>query len=196
MRKLGLSIMAAGLLLDLSCNVANAGFFESLFGGAEPAPAQAPAPSYEEPAQNTQMTRRQPRHVQLLKAHPARASIVGSPKEDHDAIKEASKNTNIMQDRTLRPGDAVMTASGLRIFEGSKAANHNVAEFVKVSEAQNVSRDLRPTLVAIDAPRSPISWQASDVDASLVTGRSSSAGAAVKYTALDRDGRSIRVVGQ
>ena len=181
--------LLACLAMSAQTGVAHAGFFDMLFGqqAAPPPPTYVQPPladTYLETRPFERMRRRQTRRVET------------APKEDHAAIKEAAKSTDIMHDRTLRPGDAVMTSNGVRVFDGGKSSHHDSDDFVKLSDTSGMSRQLLSTLDAINAHRSQPSWQMGEAELPLQTGRSSAGSAApAPRTSVDRDGHTIRVVG-
>lgn len=57
---------------------------------------------------------------------------------------------SIYEDATLRPGDAVMTAKGMRIFQGSRSLPYSDADFVAIAASSSVSRDVAKALTAVD----------------------------------------------
>ena len=76
----------------------------------------------------------------------------------------AGRAVDLMDDDSLRDGDAVMTADGLRVFIGEKGPHHEQDDFVKVSETDGLTRRKRAALLAVDKgyPGAP----------AVVTGRS------------------------
>lgn len=98
---------------------------------------------------------------------------------------------DIMDDDSLRPGDAVMTASGLRIFIGSSGTPHAPQDFRKLSDINGFSKRERKALAALDAQGS-----SPDGNLGMATGRSASERKLVfGETIIDPQGRSIRYVG-
>ena len=186
MHTLPRTALLACLAISAQTGVAHAGLFDLLFGSQQPAPTYAQPPladTYLETRPFEKM-RRQTRRVET------------APKEDHAAIKEAAKSTDIMHDRTLKPGDAVMTDNGVRVFDGGKSSHHDSDDFVKLSDTSGMSRQLRSTLDAINAHRSQPSWQMGEAELPLQTGRSSTGSATpAPRTSVDKDGHTIRVVG-
>jgi hypothetical protein len=187
MRNVCRSALLACAAFSLQTGVAHAGLFDMLFGSQ----GQSTAPSYDAPLDDPSVLpqafgriRRPHRHVAV------------ELKEDHAAIKEAAKSTDIMHDKTLRPGDAIVTEKGVRIFEGEKSADHDIDDFVRVAEAPKMSQELRGTLGEIDAHRSQPSWQIGEAELPVQTGRSSASDApqSVKV-AVDANGHTIRNVG-
>ena len=96
-----------------------------------------------------------------------------------------------MDDDSLRPGDAVMTASGIRIFIGSSGTPHVPQDFRKLSEITGFSKRERKALAALDAQGSGL-----DGNPGMATGRSASElNLVFGETIIDPQGRSIRYVG-
>jgi len=99
--------------------------------------------------------------------------------------------TDLMDDDSLRPGDAVMTASGIRIFIGPSGDHHAPEDFRKPSEIKGLSKVERKALAALDTRGSGTSAKPG-----MVTGRSASEPKLVfGETIIDPQGRSIRYVG-
>ena len=57
----------------------------------------------------------------------------------------------IYTDSTLQPGDAVMTANGIRVFRGSDTLPHRDSDFVGLTHARGLSRSVSRTLAFLDA---------------------------------------------
>jgi Protein of unknown function (DUF2865) len=53
---------------------------------------------------------------------------------------------DVMTDPTLRPGDIVATADGLKAFQGAPGETHRTADFTPPEKSSRVSRDLRDRL--------------------------------------------------
>ena len=53
------------------------------------------------------------------------------------------QTTRLMDDRTLRAGDAVMTKDGLRIFTGEEADHRKASDFIPLRAAKHDKRRLR-----------------------------------------------------
>jgi hypothetical protein len=99
--------------------------------------------------------------------------------------------TDLMDDDSLRRGDAVMTPTGIRIFIGSSGDHHEPEDFIKLSEIKGLPKRERKALAALDA-------QGSDTDgkSGMATGRSASERKLVfGETIIDPQGRSFRYVG-
>ena len=169
--------IALGMMGGLvSPGVAQAGFFEQLFG-IQPVPQ--PAPDY---GNGYQQAPRAPR-IQRRK---------------HVAMAETGKQkpTDIMHDTTLRQGDAVMMKSGMHIYEGDRASVHQNDEFVALDDAEDISRKQRDALIALDTTRNdPL--RGNVAPDTLASGRSASVSAPVNtgYRITDMRGHSIRYVG-
>ena len=79
-----------------------------------------------------------------MRLHPAEASptvaqVPGKPEV-----------VSILRDRTLRKGDAVMMADGVRIFAGSTSWPYVSADFIALASARHISRSTTKVLAAID----------------------------------------------
>jgi hypothetical protein len=99
--------------------------------------------------------------------------------------------TDLMDDDSLRRGDAVMTPSGIRIFIGSSGDHHEPEDFRKPSEIKGLPKVERKALAALDAQGS-----GTDGKPGMATGRSASELKLVfGKTIVDPQGRSIRYVG-
>jgi hypothetical protein len=196
MRAYARSAFLACTLIGAQPGLAHAGLFDMLFGGQQEAPSYA-APSYNEPPSYGGPTAGQrylqSRPFERMRRKPAVAAV--TIKEDHAAMKQAAQTTDLMHDKTLRPGDVVMTDKGVRVFDGEKGSRHDGDDFVKISDAQGMSKEVRSTLDAINAHRSQPTWQVGEAELPLQTGRSAAGGNAPARTSTDRDGHTIRVVG-
>ncbi|WP_129217147.1 hypothetical protein [Lichenibacterium ramalinae] len=117
-------------------------FFSAIFGGGQTqaAPASesaAPAPGYDAPMRRAS----RPLTVRLHRPKP-RIVYVDAP------TKPAP--VSIFEDRTLRRGDAVMTAKGVRIFAGSSSWPYSERDFVGLTDASQVSKDTSKVLAQLD----------------------------------------------
>ena len=63
--------------------------------------------------------------------------------------------TDLMDDDSLRRGDAVVTPSGIRIFIGSSGSHHAPEDFRKLSEIKGLSKVERKAL-ALWTPKVPV----------------------------------------
>ena len=57
---------------------------------------------------------------------------------------------SMLNDPTLRKGDVVMTPNGFVVFRGAKARSITSSDFVALSEARSLPKDLRATLVDME----------------------------------------------
>ncbi len=173
--------LAAGLALLPSS--ANAGFLDQLFGGA-PQPSQ---PSYTpEPAQPP-----------LMSPDQVGPSVPRARKKI--AIRQTApvrqKTTDLMHDKTLRVGDAIMMKDGVHVYNGPDAARHSAKEFVPIDDARHVSSTQRAALVAMDITHTdPLAGVRST---ELASGRSVSVDTPIAkgFKITDARGASIRYVG-
>jgi hypothetical protein len=182
--------VVVGLVQSIALpSVAHAGFFDFLFGqlfqsrpvrpfegmpgqwGADPGFRRRADPSFH-------------RHGHKFSAR--RKMVVA----DHPPIGPLAP-TDLMDDESLRPGDAVMTPSGIRIFVGSSGSHHEPDDFRKLSEIKGLPKRERKALAALDAQGS-----GTDGKPAMATGRSASERKLVfGETIIDPQGRSIRYVG-
>jgi hypothetical protein len=58
----------------------------------------------------------------------------------------------LMQDKTLVPGDIVVTAAGIRVFAGGKDIPYRQSDFVPYREARDLPRRVKSYLASIDHP--------------------------------------------
>jgi hypothetical protein len=57
---------------------------------------------------------------------------------------------SLLNDRTLQKGDVVMTPRGFVVFQGGKTGSITSSDFVALSEARSLSKNLRATLVEME----------------------------------------------
>ena len=133
--------VVAGIMVMGVVQVAHAGdgdFFSSIFGGG---PAQS-TPQVAEP-QGQLDDRPIPRRPLTVKLH--RPKIVHVTKTEGKPVK-----VSIFEDKTLRRGDAVMTAKGIRIFEGSSSWPYREDDFVAISAAGRMDKTYAKVLLDLD----------------------------------------------
>jgi hypothetical protein len=111
----------------------------------------------------------------------------------HADIPHTKGPVSIYTDRTLRRGDSVMTAQGLRVFKGASHFPYRAADFAPLAEASRFVmgdkkqlRDIQLAFERIDVPATQF--------AALVTGRSASVASAA-MPATEPAGKTIRYVG-
>ncbi len=159
---------------------AHAGFFEQLFG-LQPGPvAQQPAavpPGYDD------TVRRAPRPV---RRHVA-AQTIGSGKQTP---------TDLMHDKTLHQGDAVMMKGGLHIYEGSQRGVHEADDFVPLDQS-GLPRKERVALAAVDATHASVVDKDAGAAGTLVSGRSAAVSAPIVEGRMisDARGNKVRYIG-
>lgn len=148
---------------------AQAGFFDFLFPPPPPA-----APAYSPPSSFVphKKVARKPKPVVAVRPHvPAR--VVAS----------------VMDDDSLRVGDAVMTDAGVRIYVGARdaALPHSPGDFAPLAAVRKLPARSREALLAMDERR---------VSGALVTGRSAAdPDLAYGHMIVDPRGVKIRYVG-
>ena len=128
------------------------GFLSSIFGGGNSgqqaaAPAAAPASYEPSPVYGRPYTRfshsfrGEPLTIRLHKA---------VPKVGVAQVPTKPEKVSIFEDRTLKRGDAVMTADGIRVFAGSATWPYTKADFVDLAMAKNLSKDTAKVLAEVD----------------------------------------------
>jgi hypothetical protein len=196
------AVAAAGCIaLAMPLSPASAGFFDFLF--PQPQLAAPAAPSYRRPLHFSHRQRPQFDHRRVAHfAHPSKKILAT---KHHKTIEAKGllprRVVDLMDDESLRNGDAVMTQDGLRIFVGDEGPHHSADDFAKITETEGLSRRELSAFLAVD----PSSGGAATGDqgtptevaqAPLVTGRSVvdveiSAGVPI----VDPRGNKIRYVG-
>ena len=84
-------------------------------------------------------------------AHAAPPRLLSLPVPTKPAI------VSLLEDRTLRNGDAVMLADGIHVFRGDAAAQHRPRDFVRLQLAESLGWKLRQTLNDLDR-NPPTRW--------------------------------------
>jgi len=161
-------------------NAASAGFFDQLFGGGTRSGTFFGFPTYGGEDQ------------------PIRRNI--KPRKIVEEKPILQKPTDLMHDTTLRPGDAVMTRSGIVIFTGGREHTHDLADFTPLRRAHYLKPNEKLALSELDTLHTGRTIE--KPSSNLVTGRSAalanpiSNGPLVKGVVIkDRDGKEIRFVG-
>jgi hypothetical protein len=188
----GVAIAAVTVALDIAFpSISHAGFFDFLFGQPE-RPAARPYEPYPNGlpywGADQDFRRRADRglHRHGHKLMGRRKMVVA---DNHPVGPLAP--TDLMDDDSLRPGDAVVTPSGIRIFIGLHGSHHASEDFRKPSDIKGLPKRERKALAALDAQDS-----GTDVKPGMATGRSASELKLVfGETIIDPQGRSIRYVG-
>lgn len=147
----GVAVLAAvvGSLAATSSSANAQDFFEFMsraFGGGGPAPAQQALPQPDEGYQSERplTVRKRPRQRHVAKSG-------GSIRYGNGGRYNVAdlRGITIYTDKTLSRGDAVMTADGMRVFNGSASWPHTDADFVALS-AGRLSPGVRKELAAMD----------------------------------------------
>ena len=158
---------------------AQAGFFEQLFG-LQPAPV-APQPTYAQPDAG---------YVQQRAPRPARRRFVetiGSGKQTP---------TDLMHDKTLRQGDAVMMKDGLHVYAGGSRGSHEADDFLPLDQSGLPRKD-RLMLAAVDTTRASVAERDAGAAGTLASGRSAAVSAPIVAGTMVTDARGgkVRYVG-
>jgi hypothetical protein len=156
---------AALCALALSGNGARAGFLEDLFGvfSGEQRPAASAAN-----AGRAQAGRRHASSLSYMPRRKARLASDGPATKGPDAksglcyaarpqAPDLTQPDAILHDATLREGDSVMTAQGVRVFQGGSACPHKESDFLALADARDIPKAKRGALVAIEkAVKTPV----------------------------------------
>lgn len=144
----------AGTLLVVGATGASAddgigGFLSSIFG-EQPQQSAPAAPAAPEAAPQAMPVFNRVRHLRprplTVRLHPTKPKIVVAQTPTKPG------KVSIYEDRTLRRGDAVMTADGVRIFAGSNSWPYKANDFVVLKDAKNLDRDTSKLLAELDRP--------------------------------------------
>jgi hypothetical protein len=187
-RGLAVAVVTVGLVQSIAFpSIAHAGFFDFLFGQLFQSRAVRPYEGYFGGMPGHFRRRADSgfhRHGHNLSAH--RKMVVA---DNHPVGPLAP--TDLMDDESLRRGDAVMTPNGIRVFIGSPGSHHDPEDFRKPSEIKGLSKVERKALAALDAQGSGTGGKPG-----MASGRSASELKLVfGETIIDPQGRSIRYVG-
>ena len=169
-RGVAVAVLTVGLVQSIAFpSIAHAGFFDFLFGQPFQTPAANPYEGYfggmpghwgADPGFRRRADRGFHRHGHKLSAR--RKMVVA----DNHPVGPVPP-TDLMDDESLRRGDAVMTPTGIRIFIGSSGDHHEPEDFRKPSEIKGLSKTERKALAALDAQGSGM-----DGKPAMATGRS------------------------
>ena len=124
---------------------ASAGFLDFLF--KPPSPSVPLVQPYD-----TQTPVIEPLTVHPLVLHRTPAAQVDSGRTKGDVCCKSGEDpvAFLMHDPTLRPGDAVMTRDGIRIFEGPVSSRHVRDDFTPLAKAKNIEPGTRAELAQVD----------------------------------------------
>lgn len=209
-RRLRIALWAVGAVPGIAFpSIAQADFFDFLF----PPPAvQATHPSIAGPGHrfphggNGPGFRRRVGHAihgreqvgHVFHGHEhkfaVRRKLLHADKTDHEVVGPQAP-VDLMDDDSLRHGDAVMTQTGIEIFVGHSSDHHRPEDFRKISEIKKLSKRERSAFAALDASNLNNGGQTSS-NPGAVTGRSASENQLTAgETITDPNGRTIRYVG-
>lgn len=157
MRRSACVVVAGGMLLAAvhGASADDSGlhaFFSSLLpGGAGHAAAPAPV----ETSRPVRMSRPYggdwpiESRLRMARARP----LTVHPHEPRIVVAQGPTKpvkVSILEDRTLRAGDAVMTAKGIRIFAGSTSWPYTPGDFVRLDAAGHLGKDTSKVLAQLD----------------------------------------------
>ena len=196
-RRWAIALWTAGIVPVIAFpNVAHAGFFDFLFG-PPPAARSYAYPGGEPFRGGGPVFRRRAehpthRHAHVLATH---RKVILAAKTDHPEAVGPQAPVDLMDDDSLRHGDAVMTQTGIKIFVGYSSDHHRPEDFRKISEIKKLSKRERSAFAALDASSLNQGAQ-SGSNSGMATGRSASENKLTAgETITDPNGRTIRYVG-
>ena len=158
---------AALCAVGLSGGGARAGFLEDIFGAFSGEQRAAPSRDY---GYSERRARRQASSLSYIQrqrrkaAHSPSDGMATAGPEASGLCYPARERTPdltwpdvILHDATLREGDSVMTAKGVRVFQGGSACPHKESDFLALADARDIPKSKRRALVAIEkAEKAPI----------------------------------------
>lgn len=184
---------AAVVSLISFSGTAQAGFFDFLFG---PPPQAAPPYMAYPPQSRRREARPFHKHSHKIAVHTAAKHQRLAAAEIEGPKVGPQKPVDLMDDKSLQRGDAVVTQAGIRIFDGSYGDHHRPEDFRKISEIKKLSKRERSALAALDGPVVTTPSGKSVPGGGLVTGRSASAhNITAGEIMIDPNGRTVRFVG-
>jgi hypothetical protein len=91
----------------------------------------------------------------IRKRHVVKPATMAPEKSAEPQVALCCKNGEdpqqaLLRDPTLRPGDAVMMASGIRIFRGGRPDRHRVSDFSTIAATKDLPPAQKSQLKAID----------------------------------------------
>ena len=194
-RGVAVAVVTVGLLQSIALpSIAHAGFFDFLFGQTFPAVAAARPyggdlggmPGYWGADSGFRRHADRGFHRHGHKSMARRTLLIAG-----NHTEGPVPPTGLMDDESLRHGDAVMTPAGIRIFIGGSGDHHAPADFKKLSEIKGLPKRERKALAALDAQGS-----GPDGEPGMTTGRSANElKLVIGETIIDPQGRPIRYVG-
>ena len=148
MRSTLFSVLAGVSALTLMPLSADAGFFENLFGASD-SQSQAPAADSQGPMTGGKRRADVTGRAHTRRIHQAKATSDKNSGATSDKPVLQS-TTGLLEDPSLRDGDAVMTKKGIRIFNGKAGLHHQVEQFLPLQRANHLKKGARVVLAAID----------------------------------------------
>jgi hypothetical protein len=160
---------AALCALGLPGGGARAGFLEDLFGAFTGEQKPSSSRYYANPERRVVR-----RHVSSLSYMPRQHRKAARPATDGPATAgpdakgglcyaarlrepDLTQPDAILHDATLREGDSVMTAQGVRVFQGGSACPHKESDFLALADARDIPKSKRGALAAIEkAVKTPV----------------------------------------
>lgn len=129
------------------------GFLSSIFGGNNT--VQQPAAASSAPVYQRSYARSPAYQRPHLRVVHFQQPLVIRPRKTTPRVVFAQSPTkpgkvSIYEDKTLRRGDAVMTADGVRIFSGSSSWPYTAGDFVALATAKDINRDTVKVLTEVD----------------------------------------------
>lgn len=136
-------LAVAAVFLCGGAGMAEAQGFLELFGNAFSRGAPLPQPDWAQPDSP-------PLTVRPHRSH-RRPSPGGAQRYDVASLK----GITIYTDKTLAPGDAVMTPTGLKVFNGSRSWPYTANNFAAIAASGRMTGSVRKELTAIDKASRP-----------------------------------------
>ena len=131
------------------------GFLSSIFGGgaaSQQAAAPASVPSY----QKSDAPRSTYRSSYFRPSHSLHQAVLTvrlhrtAPKVGMAQVPTKPDKVSIFEDRTLKRGDVVMTADGIRVFAGSASWPYTKADFIGLAAVKDLNKDTARILAEVD----------------------------------------------
>lgn len=173
-RRLATTMAAVAAIGACATPASAQGFFEQLFGGGFSAPTPAPAPQYNAPA---------PGDPGFFSDRPLPSQQRRKKVADDKPVLQTP--TDLMHDKTLQAGDAVMMKDGLHVYTGPESDHHTKRQFASLDATRAVGKGERLRLAALDPTKVAPGVQEARSASEIVTG----------YKITDARGRSVRYVG-
>jgi len=190
-RLLVAALAVAGLCQSLVFpGAARADFLEDLFGQLFRPPNYRGYGAYPEPAPRWG-SRPEIRRNAIRGGHRgiARTKVTVAARTDTPTRPQGP--ADLMEDESLRKGDAVMTPAGVRVFVGYSSDHYGPEDFKRPSEIKGLSRTERKALAVLDTQSSVSTGTRGILTGRSATGRKLTEGEVI----TDPKGRTVRYVG-